>query len=187
VKLKRRFTWIMLSQNAQVAAVDEKTLTIALVNAGARDSFMRSGSDEILRQAAIDVIGHDWRVDAIVDPSAQPGADPDNEPRVVRPAVSQPEQAAPQAPATPPEPTGASAPPEPPQPPRSAVDPDAIASARGAIQATRAPGAVQRGGPDLSDADVSPDDPDADDGNLAGAELLQRELGAKVIEEIKHE
>jgi DNA polymerase-3 subunit gamma/tau len=108
---------------------------------------------------------------------------------VVRPAVAQPEQAAPQAPATPPEPAGAgaSAPPEPPQPPRSAVDPDAIASARGAIQATRAPGAVQRSGPDLSDADVSPDDPDADDGNLAGAELLQRELGAKVIEEIKHE
>jgi DNA polymerase-3 subunit gamma/tau len=34
---------------------------------------------------------------------------------------------------------------------------------------------------------VSPDDPDADDGQLAGAELLQRELGAKVIEEIKHE
>jgi len=176
VKLKRRFTWIMLSQNAQVAAVDEKTLTIALVNAGARDSFMRSGSDEILRQAAIDVIGHDWRVDAIVDPSAQPGADPGNEPRVVRPAVSQPEQAAPQAPGAPPEPPGA-----------SAVDPDAIASARGAIQATRAPGAVQRSGPDVSDADVSPDDPDADDGNLAGAELLQRELGAKVIEEIKHE
>jgi DNA polymerase-3 subunit gamma/tau len=34
---------------------------------------------------------------------------------------------------------------------------------------------------------VSRDDPDADDGNLAGAELLQRELGARVIEEIKHE
>ncbi|HET8717692.1 MAG TPA: DNA polymerase III subunit gamma and tau, partial [Nocardioidaceae bacterium] len=87
VKLKRRFTWIMLSQNAQVAAVDDKTLTVALLNAGARDSFLRSGSDEILRQAAIDVIGRDWRVDAIVDPSAQPGADHDPAPTVTRPAV----------------------------------------------------------------------------------------------------
>ena len=57
VKLKRRFTWIGPSQNAQVVAVDEKTLTIALVNAGARNSFSSGGSEEILRQAAIDVIG----------------------------------------------------------------------------------------------------------------------------------
>ena len=75
VKLKRRYTWILLSQNAQVAAVDDKTLTIALVNAGARNSFSSGGSEEILRQAAIDVIGHDWRIEAIVDPSAQPGAE----------------------------------------------------------------------------------------------------------------
>ncbi len=194
VKLKRRFTWIMLSQNAQVAAVDDKTLTVALVNAGARDSFVRSGSDEILRQAAIDVIGQDWRVEAIVDPSAQPGADPGSEPRVVRPAVSQPEPEAPQTTtAQDGEAPGESAPPpqqqqQEQQPPRSAVDPDAVATARGAIQATRAPGAAaQRSGPSVSDDDVSRDDPDADDGNLAGAELLQRELGAKVIEEIKHE
>ena len=88
VKLKRRFTWIMLSQNAQVAAVDDRTLTIALLNAGARDSFLRSGSDEILRQAAIDVIGQDWRVETIVDPSAQPGAEPDAAPRITKSAVS---------------------------------------------------------------------------------------------------
>jgi DNA polymerase III subunit gamma/tau len=181
VKGKRRFTWIMLSQNAQVAAVDDKTLTVALVNAGARDSFMRSGSDEILRQAAIDVIGQDWRVEAIVDPSAQPGADPDNEPRIVRPAVTpQPEQEAPR----PASPEGR---PAPQQPPRAAVDPDAIATARGAIQATRAPGSVQRNDPTVSDEDASPDDQDADDGGLAGAELLERELGARVIEEIPHE
>ncbi len=76
VKLKRRFTWILLSQHAQVADVDDTTLTIALANAGARNSFSSGGSEEILRQAAIDVIGHDWRVESIVDPSAQPGADP---------------------------------------------------------------------------------------------------------------
>jgi DNA polymerase-3 subunit gamma/tau len=72
-------------------------------------------------------------------------------------------------------------------PPRAAVDPEAIATARGAIQSTRAPGSVQRGGPSVSDDDVSPDDPDVDDGGLGGAELLQRELGARIIEEIPHE
>jgi DNA polymerase III subunit gamma/tau len=86
VKLKRRFTWILLSQNAQVAAVDDRTLTIALINAGARNSFTSGGSEEILRQAAIDVIGHDWRVESIVDPSAQPGSEPRID--VVRAAVS---------------------------------------------------------------------------------------------------
>jgi DNA polymerase-3 subunit gamma/tau len=210
VKLKRRYTWILLSQNAQVAAVDDKTLTIALINAGARNSFVSGGSEEILRQAAIDVIGHDWRIEAIVDPSAQPGADPDSEPRVVRPAVNpqgaspqggpQPpsEPAAPQqggaqqgGPRQPGQPGGAgqpgSHPAAPGQPPRPAVDPEAIASARSAIQSTRAPGAMQQAAPSVSDEDVDPDDPDADDGGLGGAELLQRELGARVIEEIKHE
>ena len=190
VKLKRRYTWILLSQNAQVAAVDEKTLTIALINAGARNSFVSGGSEEILRQAAIDVIGHDWRVEAIVDPSAQPGTDGDNAPRIVRPAVA-PEPAAardvPQAPDAASEAAPEAASEAAPPPPRVQVDPEAIASARGAIQATRAPGSVQRSGATVSDDDADRDDPDADDGNLAGAELLQRELGARVIEEIKHD
>ncbi len=74
VKAKRRFAWIMLSQNAQVIAIDEQTLTLGLVNAGARESFARSGSDEILRQAMIDTIGLNRRVEAVVDPSTDPGA-----------------------------------------------------------------------------------------------------------------
>ena len=41
-----------------------------MVNAGARDSFMRGGSDEILRQALIDVLGVDY-IEA-----GYPGANP---------------------------------------------------------------------------------------------------------------
>nr|WP_202891590.1 DNA polymerase III subunit gamma and tau [Kribbella shirazensis] len=74
VKTQRRFAWIMLSQNAQVIAIDDQTLTLGLVNAGARESFARSGSDEILRQAMIDTIGINRRVEAVVDPSTDPGA-----------------------------------------------------------------------------------------------------------------
>ncbi len=74
VKAKRRFAWIMLSQNSQVIAVDDQTLTLGMLNAGARESFARSGSDEILRQAMIDTIGLNRRIEAVVDPSADPGA-----------------------------------------------------------------------------------------------------------------
>jgi DNA polymerase-3 subunit gamma/tau len=74
VKTKRRFAWIMLSQNAQVIAIDEQILTLGLVNAGARESFARSGSDEILREAMMDTIGLNRRVEAVVDPSTDPGS-----------------------------------------------------------------------------------------------------------------
>jgi DNA polymerase III subunit gamma/tau len=195
VKLKRRFTWILLSQNAQVAAVDDKTLTVALLNAGARNSFTSGGSEEILRQAAIDVIGHDWRIEAIVDPSAQPGAEPTV--NVTRPAVvdePQPADGPRPADSTVESPADSSAdsaaepapPGAPPAVPRTPPDPRSVASARGAILDTRPQGAPDRG-PTVSDEDADRDDPDADDHSLAGAELLERELGASVIEEITHD
>jgi DNA polymerase-3 subunit gamma/tau len=195
VKLKRRYTWILLSQNAQVAAVDDRTLTIALVSAGARNSFSSGGSEEILRQAAIDVIGQDWRIEAIVDPSAQPGADPDNEPRVVRPAVPERPEPHQQKSGSAAESPAAAGPGDGGQDPsatlqvptRIPVDPASIASARGAIQPTRAAGPAAGAEPGVSDEDAHPDDPDADDHQLGGAQLLERELGARVIEEIKHD
>jgi DNA polymerase III subunit gamma/tau len=176
VKLKRRVTWIHLSQEAQVVAVDDRTLTLGFKNPGARSSFMGGGSDEILRQVLIDVVGHDWRVEAIVDPSAQPGPSPEQAPRVVRPAVSNPPEPEASVPAE-------ASPPGTPEP----RDPAAIASARQAIQETRPAGSRQPEPPSVSDEDAHRDDPDADDHTLAGAELLERELGARVIEEIKHD
>ena len=84
----RRFTWILLSQNAQVIGRRRHTLTVGFKTAGARDSFVGGGSEEILRQAAIDMIGTDWTVETAVDPSAQPGQE--TAPRVTRPAVADP-------------------------------------------------------------------------------------------------
>jgi len=69
VKKRRRLTWSLLSASAQVLAVDDTAITIGIVNAGARDSFVRSESDEILRNAFIDVIGLDRRIECVVDPS----------------------------------------------------------------------------------------------------------------------
>ena len=72
VKKRRRLTWSLLSTSAQVLAVDDTAITIAIVNAGARDSFLRSASDEILRQSFIDVVGVDRKIEVVVDPSINP-------------------------------------------------------------------------------------------------------------------
>jgi DNA polymerase-3 subunit gamma/tau len=72
VKKRRRLTWSLLSASAQILGVDDTNITIGIVNAGARDSFVRSESDEILRQAFIEVVGLDRKIDCVVDPSVNP-------------------------------------------------------------------------------------------------------------------
>jgi DNA polymerase-3 subunit gamma/tau len=74
VKGKRRFTWILLSQNAQVAELRNGTLLLAMSNAGARDSFSRGGSEDVLREAMVVVMGADFAIETMVDPSAAPSA-----------------------------------------------------------------------------------------------------------------
>jgi DNA polymerase-3 subunit gamma/tau len=69
VKKRRRLTWSLLSASAQVLAVDDTAITIGIVNAGARDSFVRSESNEILRKAFVDVVGIDRAIECVVDPS----------------------------------------------------------------------------------------------------------------------
>ncbi|EXU65332.1 DNA polymerase III subunit gamma/tau [Streptomyces sp. PRh5] len=73
VKNRRRFTWILLSQNATVSGFDGTTLQLGFSNAGARDSFVGGGSEDVLRQALQDAIGVQWRIEAIVDPSGGAG------------------------------------------------------------------------------------------------------------------
>ncbi|MFI9650120.1 DNA polymerase III subunit gamma and tau [Streptomyces sp. NPDC052040] len=69
VKNRRRFTWILLSQNAQVAGFDGTTLQVGFVNPGARDNFLSSGSEDVLRQALAEQFNVQWKIEAIVDPS----------------------------------------------------------------------------------------------------------------------
>ena len=49
--------------------MDDKAITIGIVNSGARDSFIRSESDVILRKAFAEVVGLDIKIECIVDPS----------------------------------------------------------------------------------------------------------------------
>ncbi len=197
-KARRRVTWIHLTQNAQVIAVDARTLTLGFTNAGAKESFLAGGSDEILRQAAIDVVGAEWRIDAIIDPSAQPDA---GRPVVKQSSTAPPEPAAPaaEAPTSPPAWATDDAPPAAPDsPPTWASEDGPSAEAAGSTGLNAAREALTRSreaGPDsgttvdhraLADAAADPDDPAPDTQGLDSTALLQQALGAKVVEEIKH-
>ncbi|MGW3598463.1 DNA polymerase III subunit gamma and tau, partial [Streptomyces sp. NPDC005167] len=76
VKNRRRFTWILLSQNAQVTGFDGATLQIGFLNAGARDNFASSGSEDVLKQALAEQFNMQWKIEAIVDPSGGAGQPP---------------------------------------------------------------------------------------------------------------
>lgn len=69
VKKRRRLTWSLLSASAQVLSVDADAITIGIINPGAKESFERSESDIILRNAFIDVVGIDRKIAVVVDPS----------------------------------------------------------------------------------------------------------------------
>jgi len=74
VKKRRRLTWSLLSASAQIIDADDSTITIGIVNSGARDSFVRSESDLILSAAFQDVVGIERKIEVIVDSSINPNS-----------------------------------------------------------------------------------------------------------------
>ena len=74
VKKRRRLTWSLLSASAQIIDADDSTITIGIVNSGARDSFVRSESDVILSAAFNDVVGIERKIEVIVDSSINPNS-----------------------------------------------------------------------------------------------------------------
>ena len=89
VKRKRRLTWSLLSASAQILNVDNEQITIGIVNAGARDSFIRSESEQILIDAFVEVTGIKRKIEVVVDTStttnnqsARVDEDPDDEVRL---------------------------------------------------------------------------------------------------------
>jgi DNA polymerase III subunit gamma/tau len=180
VKNRRRFTWILLSQNAQVAGFDGTTLQLGFVNAGARDNFAGSGSEDVLRAALAEQFNVQWKIEAVVDPSGGGSAPPPaggsgfgggggygapaggggghGAPSAPRPAAPQPTPPS-GPPATPTAPTPAPQPTAAPEPPPVAPEDDI----------------------------PEDDDPDLDESALSGHELIVRELGATVVEEFSNE
>ncbi|MFF8493399.1 DNA polymerase III subunit gamma and tau [Streptomyces albidoflavus] len=183
VKNRRRFTWILLSQNAHVAGFDGTTLQLGFLNAGARDNFASSGSEDVLKQALGEEFQVNWKIETVIDasggqgPATPPGGGGGGgwgqapaQPRPAAPAPA-PAPAPPQpGPAAPPAPAPASqAPPAPqreqrppaPEPPRRTTS--------------------------IEDDIPEEDDPDLDESALSGHDLIMRELGATVVEEYTNE
>ncbi|MEV7470813.1 DNA polymerase III subunit gamma and tau, partial [Streptomyces kronopolitis] len=214
VKDRRRFTWILLSQNAQVSGFDGTTLQIGFPNAGARDSFANGGSEDVLKDVLAERFQLQWRVEAIVDPSGGAGPPAGGSPRggggggFGGGAPAGPPQGAPQPP---PQQSGPAA------PPSSGGGYGAGGQApgngsggggggQGARMAREAvsPAASAGGGPGgpVAEPSYTPPEPppasieydmpaedDADlvDSALSGHDLIVRELGATVIEEFNNE
>lgn len=184
VKNRRRFTWILLSQNAQVTGFDGSTLQIGFLNAGARDTFSSSGSEEVLKQALAEQFNAKWRVESVVDPSGgggQPpqtggggGGRPPAAPYQPPPAQSAPPsyEPRPAAPAQQPPPSQQPSPEQSGRPEHSSYDRSAPEPPRSVAP---------------EDDTAEADDPDLVDSALSGHDLIVRELGATVVEEFTNE
>ncbi|MXM68427.1 DNA polymerase III subunit gamma and tau [Streptomyces sp. HUCO-GS316] len=200
VKNRRRFTWILLSQNAQVAGFDGTTLQLGFVNAGARDNFASSGSEDVLRQALAEQFNVQWKIEAIVDPSGgsappatdggsgghggggAPGGYGAGGPAGGGFAGGGSNHAAGAG--------GTSAQrPVSPQPTSTAPTPQTSAQPPAAAPRPAPQPSVPASPPPVAPEDDIPedDDPDLNESALSGRELIVRELGATVVEEFSNE
>lgn len=195
VKRLRKVTWILLDQNARLVGFDGSTLQIGFDNPGARDSFANRGHEEVLKQAISEALGVQWRIEAIVSPGGGPGGGgagpmgpgggsggPRPAPASPAPAAQQPHQQPQQQPRQQSQNPGS--PPAPPSPPAAA------AAARAAVNAAPAASAyppVADEPPPVEYDMPEDDDPDLDETALSGHDLIVRELGATLIEEIANE
>ncbi|MFF5411665.1 DNA polymerase III subunit gamma and tau [Streptomyces albidoflavus] len=182
VKNRRRFTWILLSQNAHVAGFDGTTLQLGFLNAGARDNFASSGSEDVLKQALGEEFQVNWKIETVIDASGGqgPATPPGGGGWGQAPAPAQPRPAAPApAPAPAPPQPGPAAPPAP--APASQAPP--------APQREQRPPAPEppRRTTSIEDDIPEEDDPDLDESALSGHDLIMRELGATVVEEYTNE
>ncbi|MFE7964529.1 DNA polymerase III subunit gamma and tau [Streptomyces cellulosae] len=196
VKNRRRFTWILLSQNAQVTGFDGTTLQLGFVNAGARDNFLSSGSEDVLRQALTEQFNVQWKIEAVVDPSGGGGSAPSGPAGgpssggrssggggYGAPASSGGYGASSGGVPGGPRDTRRPSAPQPSAPTSPSPAPSAPAPAAPSRPAAPEPP------PPVSPEDDIPedDDPDLDESALSGQELLVRELGATVVEEFTNE
>jgi DNA polymerase-3 subunit gamma/tau len=161
VKQERRVAWILLS-NTSVLSVADGILTLRFTRDGDLKAFGASGHDAILRKVLNADFGLTVTVKGVVGGDTPPGAGGTT-------------------PAPPPAPDPA------PAPAPAAAAPPAPLAAR--PDSTRPGFSVRRNEPD--DLPPEPDEPSEDDapadgpGELTGLDLVQRELGGKVIGEFK--
>ncbi len=182
----RRGTWTLVSQNAQVSEYDGTRLLLALSTTGLAEAFRRGPHAEYVRQALIDVLGVDARVEGVpgdVPPPPEPAASPT--PAFEAPDTP-PQQAAPAhdvgvAPAAPRSdaPSWSDAPP-PPESAPSWASPLEQAKAAVAAEAEEEVRAIEHV---VDDTAISDDDESIEDATDVGVPVVERILGGTVIHE----
>ena len=167
-RLKRRTHALLLSGPAQVVDVRANVLVLGFASGPVERQFNTGDNADVLREALTEVLGVDWRIETTL--SGQAAVDADTAAGVAPPAPPSPSEAmaADRAPARRAS-TAARG---------SAGAPQRSAAAEAAAQSVANPAPAASVGLD----EAQPDDDDADDGASSLA-LLQRHLGATVIDD----
>lgn len=201
VKTRRRVAWMILLGDVQVAALDERGLTLAFAKEGDRKGFTSSGCDRVLQDSLQHVLGTWWEIHTVTETGGAGSGDAplvDAAPSAVAQldgggAAGRPETAA-ESP-TPPDSTDAAmTEPETGGPSQTTETSgrgrgvsDVAGSSAGpgsgsgsvSSTATDAGRAVTAGGGEGRAVPGGMPEPDA-----SGMALIQRELGGEIIEEI---
>jgi DNA polymerase-3 subunit gamma/tau len=67
VKERRRFSWILLSQNAKVTRFDGKRLRLAFSNDAAREHYLSAEANEALEQVLHEIFEASWKIDIVAE------------------------------------------------------------------------------------------------------------------------
>jgi len=167
----RKAPWTFIKDNTEPVDVAENVLVLGVRSARLRDTMaQRADYTGYLQQAVADVLGRPLRIEAVVQPAAQPDASDDT--------------AGPRA---------RDSSPRDPRGPSRASTPPAGDEGQGSKPQSSRPGSPEHPNPSSepesggvkpqtssSQVDVDPDDVLLDD--VSGADLLSRELGAKIID-----
>jgi len=163
-RLKRRTHALLLSGPAQVVDVRANVLVVGFASGPVERQFNTGDNVDILQVALKEVLGVDWRIETTLSGSTAPAATAGDGTAATKPA--------------PPLPTPSQS---------MAADraPSRSAAARAAASEPKEPRARRAAEPEpvaIVLDDPNPDDDDADDGT-SGLALLQRHLGATVIDD----
>jgi DNA polymerase-3 subunit gamma/tau len=190
----RRSTWTFVSQNAQVADYDGQRVLLTISTSGLATTFRRGPHAEYVRQALIDVLGVDARVEGVpadqgtaAVPSGT-GLSPEDG-QAAGPPVGA--TAAPEIPGPPPSatlspPDPGPPPPEPPTWSEAPPSPETAPSWASPMERARAT-VAEEGEAETErvadDSAVSVDDESVDDGADVGVSVVERILGGTVVSE----
>ena len=172
----RRVTWTFLSQHAQVIEYDGSRLVLGIATTGLANTFRQGNHAEVVRQALIETVALDVRVEGVALPAAQ--STPELSP-VSHAAGSQDVSDRPANLAARVNDRSEPRPPQDPQPTPPASQGPAASTSLPQPDDSRHTGAGPAADPDAL-ASVDDEDVESDD---AGQAVIERMLGGKVVGE----